>query len=365
MTERPRRGKGGRNPVRRTVLTVLVLLAVLLGIGGLREMCGGAPGGSVTVTVPEGASAADVAALLREEGLIRRRPLFRLYSRLRGADGDYQYGTFRLRKGSGYARLIRALTEPVAFRETVTVTFPEGFNAFQMAEVCESAGLCDGKAFLEAASSPDYPFDFLRDVSADPRKLVLLEGFLFPDTYSFFADAEPEEIITALLRNFEEKILTEENRRAIAGSPLSLEEVIVLSSIIQKESASVEEMGNVSSVFVNRMRNRGEYPRLQSDTTNNFIWDYVEPYYGGDPPREVIDAYDTYGRDGLPVGAIANPGTDAVRAALHPADTPYRFFVCDVERHHYYGTTHEEHLRNIEKAKAVNRAHGIDGIVTR
>ena len=103
---------------------------------------------------------------------------------------------------------------------------------------------------------------------------------------------------------------------------------------------------------------------LQSCTTNNFIWDYVEPYYNDNVPQAVLDAYDTYGRNGLPVGAIANAGSDAFDASLHPNDTPYYFFVTDVEYTHYYAVTYQQHLANIEKAKAVNAKHGINGLVT-
>ena len=159
-------------------------------------------------------------------------------------------------------------------------------------------------------------------------------------------------------------MLTEENKAALKDSGFTLEEWVIFASIVQKESAGVEEMYNVSSVFHNRMKNTSEYPMLQSCTTNNFIWDYVEPYYNDNVPQAVLDAYDTYDRNGLPIGAIANAGTDAFDASLHPNDTPYYFFVTDVEYTHYYATTYQQHLANIEKAKAVNAKHGINGLVT-
>ena len=110
------------------------------------------------------------------------------------------------------------------------------------------------------------------------------------------------------------------------------------------------------------------YPQLESCTTNNYIEDYITPYYDGAPPQEVLEAYDTYGKTGLPVGAIANPGLDAIDAALHPEKNTlggtYYFFVTDVEYTHYYGRTYEEHLQNIEKAKAVNRQYGIEGLIS-
>jgi len=246
----------------------------------------------------------------------------------------------------------------------VKLTLPEGWNSFQMAKAAEAAGLCTEAEYLEAANALDYDFDWMKDISTDENKLTVLEGFLYPETYSFFPDATARDIVTTQLREFEKKVLTEENKTALKDSGFTLEEWVIFASIVQKESASVEEMYNVSSVFHNRLSNASEYPMLQSCTTNNFIWDYVEPYYNDNVPQAVLDAYDTYDRNGLPIGAIANAGLDAFDASLHPNDTPYYFFVTDVEYTHYYAVTYQQHLANIEKAKAVNAKHGINGLVT-
>ena len=174
-----------------------------------------------------------------------------------------------------------------------------------------------------------------------------------------------DSIILRMLTNFQNRVCTPENRAAMEKAGYSLEELVTLASIIQKESANVEEMYNVSSVFTNRLEEGSEYPKLESCTTNNFINDYITPYFGGAPSQEVLTAYDTYDRSGFPVGAIASAGADAIDAALHPEkntlDGTYYFFVTDVEYTHYYGRTYQEHLQNIEKAKAVNRTHGIEG----
>ena len=362
IKDKKTRKKGRKGLV--VLLVILVLLAVAF-FAVHREIAGGRPGEPVAVTVEKGSSTGDIASSLHDAGLIKSEFLFRLYSRMTGADGGYQYGEFSVPEKSGYKAIIEALSSTVSFKETVTVTFPEGYNAFQMAEVLEKSGLCTADEFLKAADSRDYDFDFMDEISDDARKLVTLDGFLFPDTYSFYPEDDARKIVTAMLANFEKKVLTEETKKALAASDYSLEELVIFASIIQKESANVEEMYNVSSVFTNRMQNDSEYPQLQSCTTNNYFWDYIEPYYSNNVPQQIVDAYDTYGKVGLPVGAIANPGTDAVDAALHPNDTPYYFFVTDVEYTHYYGRTYAEHQANIKKAEAVNREHGIEGLVTR
>lgn len=356
-----------RRPKAGLIVVLILLVAALIAFLVIRgEIAGsGKTGETVPVTIEMGSGTTDIAKALKEAGLIHNELIFRLYSRTQGADGTYQYGDFALEKGSSYHELIEKLTSTVSFRETVNVTFPEGYNAFQMAQVVADAGLCTYDEFMEAANSTDYDFDFMSEISTDSRKMVVLDGFLFPDTYSFYPEDTARDVVTAMLQNFQTKVLTEETKAALADSGYSLEELIIFASIIQKESANVEEMYNVSSVFTNRMKNGSEYPMLQSCTTNNYLWDYIEPYYNDNVPQDVLDGYDTYGKEGLPIGAIANPGTDAVAAALHPNDTPYYFFVTDVEYTHYYATTYAEHERNIEKAKQVNATYGISGLVTK
>lgn len=355
-----KKGKGGL-----LVLLVLVLL-VVIGIFVVKSEIGGGKktGETVTVSIAQGSGTSAIAQELKDAGLIGNTTLFKLYSRTHGGDGRYQYGDFTLEKGSSYQELIDALCSTVSYRETVTLTLPEGWNSFQMAKAAEAAGLCTEAEYLEAANALDYDFDWMKDISTDPDKLTVLEGFLYPETYSFYTDATARDIVTTQLREFEKKVLTEENKTALKDSGFTLEEWVIFASIVQKESASVEEMYNVSSVFHNRLSNASEYPMLQSCTTNNFIWDYVEPYYNDNVPQAVLDAYDTYDRNGLPIGAIANAGLDAFDASLHPNDTPYYFFVTDVEYTHYYAVTYQQHLANIEKAKAVNAKHGINGLVT-
>lgn len=376
---RPRRRRKRRrrwNPLRlilMTLLFLLVLAAIAAGCGYSYykgEVAGSRRSAAqVEVEIPQGAGTADIAAILKEEGAIGNDLIFRFYSKYKAqADGSYQYGTFTLHPQEGYDSIIGALQEVQQRLETVTVTFPEGYNAFQMGSVLAKAGLCTQGEFITALNEHSFDVDFMDEVSADPLKLVRLEGYLFPDTYEFYADEDVDSVILRMLTNFQNRVCTPENRAAMEKAGYSLEELVTLASIIQKESANVEEMYNVSSVFTNRLAEGSEYPKLESCTTNNFINDYITPYFEGDPSQEVLTAYDTYDRSGFPIGAIANAGADAIDAALHPEkntlDGTYYFFVTDVEYTHYYGKNYQEHLANIEKAKAVNRAHGIEGLIS-
>lgn len=368
---RPRRRKRRRSPIG-FILLGLVVVAAVGAFAAYSYYTGEIDGsrreaGEVEVEIPQGAGTARIASILEEEGVIGNSYIFRYYSRKAGADGSYQYGSFTLDPGESYDGIIARLQEVQQRLETVTVTFPEGYNAFQMGDVLAKAGLCTADEFLKAVNTHDFDVDFIGQISSDPLKLVRLDGFLFPDTYEFYADEDVDSIILRMLENFEDRIYTAENRAAMEEAGYTLEELAVFASIIQKESANVEEMYNVSSVFTNRLAADSEYPKLESCTTNNYINDYLTPYMGGEPSREMLAAYDTYDRTGFPIGAICNAGADAFDAALHPEkntlDGTYYFFVTDVEYTHYYGKTFQEHLNNIEKAKAVNRAHGIEGLI--
>lgn len=346
------------------VVTVLLAILLLVGLGAFylhSEVQGTLrPDQPVEVTIPQGSSVSQIAGQLKEAGVIGNTYLFRYYARPWG--GSFQYGDFTLVPGEGYDGIIRTLQEMRHYRETVSVTFPEGYNAYQIGDVLESAGLCTREDFLDAVNTHTYDVGFWDQIGTDPRKLVRLEGYLFPDTYQFFSDATVDDIVLTLLRTFEQKVLTPERKEAIAASGYTLEELVIFASVIQRESANVEEMYNVSSVFYNRMQPGSPHPQLESDTTNFYIRDYIQPAYGGNAPAEVLQGYDTYGMSGLPAGAIAASGLDAIDAALHPNDTPYYFFVTDLEYNHYYGRTFDEHQQNIQKALAVNRTLGVDGL---
>lgn len=371
----PRKRRRRRvNPFRVLLVILLALLLVaIIGACAARSYYYGEiegsrrPEGEIEVEIPQGAGTAQIASILKEEGVIGSSYLFRYYSRKAEADGSYQYGVFTLDPREGYDGIIRRLQEVQHRLESVTVTFPEGYNAFQIGDVLEEAGLCTREEFLDAIQNHSFDVDFIREVSDDPLKLIRLEGFLFPDTYEFYTDEEVDSIVLRMLENFKSRVLTQENREALEKSGYTLDQWAALSSIIQKESFGTEDIYNVSSVFANRLAEDSPYPKLESNTTSDFINAWLTPFTNGEPSQEMVTAYDTYEREGLPVGAICNPGAEAFTAALHPErndlDGDYYFFVTDVEYNYYYGRNFEEHSYNIQKAIAVNAGYGIQGLV--
>ena len=365
--------KRGRSVLSIIILLffVLILIALISGLYALREIKGrGKTGESVIVTIPEGASTSKIASILEEEGLIGNSLIFRTYSRIMGADGSYNHGDHKVEQGSGYDEIIYALQQTTYLDvETVSVTFPEGTTALSMAYRLSDLGFCSVNEFINACNYDTYDVSFFNQIIKSEDKFVHLEGFLFPDTYEFVVGSSAHDIIQKMLENFEQKVLTPEVQTKISESDLTLEETIILASIVEKETLGDEMYSMVAGVFKNRLNNPDEFPCLESDTSTehlngNFIYGVLGFYYNGDAesrvrniPQNMIDAYDTYIRVGLPVGAICNPGYKAIMGTVAPDTHDYYFFITDKDTNYYWGTTMWEHERNIEEVRRYNSSH--------
>ena len=366
-------GRKGRSIVSIFILLFFVIILVVLisGLYALREIKGkGKTGDSIIVTIPEGASTAEIATILEENELIGNTLIFRAYSRIMGGDGTYNLGDHKVEVGSSYDEIIYALSQTTYLDvETITVTFPEGTTVLSMAYKLSDLGFCSVNEFINACNYDTYDVSFFNQISKSEDKFVRLEGFLFPDTYEFVVGSSAHDIVQKMLENFEEKVLTPEVKNAIADSDLTLEETIILASIVEKETLGDEMYSMVAGVFSNRLNNPDEFPCLESDTSTehlsgNFIYGVLGFYYNGDAdarvrniPQNMIDAYDTYIRIGLPVGAICNPGYKAIMGTVSPDVHDYYFFITDKDTNYYWGTTMWDHERNINKVREYNNTH--------
>lgn len=259
--------------------------------------------------------------------------------------------------GQSGLRQVQPTTEPeTTLSPTVTVTFPEGFTAVQIAKRLEENGVCAAADFIAQLNAPDeiaegYPF--LAEVNNPDERPFLLEGYIFPDTYEFYRGENVQSVLNRFLKNAANK-LTDEYALRAEQLGYTIDEVITLASIIQKEAGMKEQMGKVSSVLHNRIESPN-YGKLQCDVTINYINDYVTgSEYLHDSAIDYSALYNTYKCSGLPAGAICNPGIDAIQAALYPEKTDYFFFVTDKDDNYYYASTYEEHKENC-------RACGIAG----
>ncbi|MBQ2696408.1 MAG: endolytic transglycosylase MltG, partial [Clostridia bacterium] len=217
-----------------TVLAVLILCVVLVLLYAssvLSDYRGSYSGELKQVTILEGSSTADIAAALKEQGIIKNPLWFRVFSKLGGHDGSFQQGTYMLQEKAGYQELYETLKKaPVT--DAVKVTIPEGFELRQIADRLEEAGLINRERFYKAVENGDFDYDFLKNL---PKRENRLEGYLFPDTYLFQPGESEEAILNKMLSRFNE-VYTQTYRDRAKELGMTDDELITLASIIEREA---------------------------------------------------------------------------------------------------------------------------------
>ena len=349
-----------RSPLVRIILfsaLFIVCAAVIyISIIGILDFTAlGKSDKPIEVEIPVGASNEEIANILSENDLIDHPFIFRIYSKLSGKGSAFQAGTYTLSPDLGYDGLAAIFVEGNP-RETVSVTIPEGYTIEQIAVRLEEAEVCTAANFYDALVNGTYNYDFMEQIPTITKggdyeyRLYRLEGYLFPDTYEFFKETEAVEVVDRFLQNFDSK-LTADMRKAIEKRGATIDDIVIMASIAQREAASAEEMPKVVRVLENRLNS--DYTRLECDSTYLYVGNLPDTMENAD---KIYAAYNTYDCKGLPVGAIGNPGFAALKAAIYPSKDNYIaecfYFANDSKGNTYYSKTFEQH-------KAVCRQHGI------
>jgi len=225
-----------------------------------------------------------------------------------------------------------------AIIDDLVVAIPEGWSLYDIELYFEELGLFPKERFQQAAVMQDQYRDFpLLDHLVDD---TILDGYLFPDTYRIFPDSTPESIVERMLTAFHDR-LSPDLLSEIDRQDRNLHDILALASIVQKESASDEEMPLVAGVFWNRLQIG---MRLESDATVNYVLgtNKLQPTFAD---TEVNHPYNTYENYGLPPGPVGNPGLPAIRAAVYPAEHDYLFFLHKPNREIVPSRTFAEHLQ--------------------
>ena len=356
--EQPRRRKRRRKKHRHLLLIFSVLLMLgtamflaLFAISSATDMFAfGKRDKQVEITVEKGMTVSEIADMLEDEGVIERPATFKFYAQLRNKADSFQAGDYVLNSNMSYDRIITAMRSGDTIKEEVTITFYEGMTVGEIADLLEEKEVCDSNEFITALESDEFTYEFIDMMPESKLRFRKLEGYVFPDTYNFYLGENASSVARKFLKNFQSRIMPIYNEIQDAG--MTLDEAIILASIIQKEAGNEEEMKTVSSVFHNRMDNTSAgLPMLQSDVTIHYVENDIKPYQKR-TTQEMYDAYNTYVCHGLPIGPVCNPGLDAIYAAIDPDDTNYYFFVTDVNGKYYYGKTLDQHFANVRKAAA-------------
>lgn len=230
-------------------------------------------------------------------------------------------------------------------RETVRVTITEGMTLTQIFKKLEANGVCSFDDLMKTAESYDYSYYPLIAVRPSNTRAFKLEGYLFPNTYDFYKNEKPQDAIGRFLR-VGEKYITSQDRAKARAMGYSMDQILTVASIIEKEGANPNEVRKIAAVIYNRLE---AGMQLQMDSGIYYIERSVKPYISGDVNR-YNSLYNMYKCKGLPAGPICNPGARTINAALDPADVNYLYFCHDSSAKYYYADTYEEHLENLKKA---------------
>ena len=297
---------------------------------------------AVTVVIEEEMTANDVAQMLYENGIIKYPTMYELFIRLKEESTDYLVGEYEISPSMNYGDINDTFTYIAHTREQVVVTVPEGYTVDQIIDLLLKNGIGTREGFVAAINEFDYGYRFMQGLDdLDPERTYRLEGYLFPDTYYFFKDASEVAVIDKFLVNFERKVSEEYYERAdVLG--MSMDDLIILASMIQAEGMTLSDFENISSVFHNRLANPRTYPKMQSDATLQYILDKRKTALTASD-LQIDSKYNSYKYNGLPPGSICNPGMDAINCALYPAETGYYYFLADGRGNTYFSETLEQH----------------------
>lgn len=302
------------------------------------------------VTIKRGMPFRSIAMMLEQEGIIRNKEVFIATATLFGKTGGIKAGEYEFHHRMSLLKVLGLLVKGQVKQHLVTI--PEGYTLPQIGQLLESLNIVGKTAFLQAASSPPFIhslglFPLLSDQDRNFSRFksgLTLEGYLFPDTYHFIKEMEPEEVIRVMVHRFLKVFGPDLAERAsqLGMTPM---EAVILASIVEKETPLPEEKPLISAVFHNRLKRRMP---LQSDPTVI----YGIRNFDGNLTREHLQTptpFNTYLFMGFPPSPICNPGKDSLRAALHPASVTYLYFVSKNDGAHHFSETYEEHRNAVWK----------------
>ncbi len=315
---------------KTTAIIIIILVILLSAYSVFSDILGRNGGKEKEIKVEAGESFSSVIEKLEEEGIIRHKLLFKYYALKNGVDTNLKAGTHKMNEAMGYKKIGEELKNGGMGNNTVILTIPEGFEIKDIAKEVNKVFGISQEEFT--ASQKDFKLDFL------PERENPLEGYLFPDSYEFYKDATPSDIIEKMLSGFE-SIWTEDFEKQAKKLDMTIDEVIILASIIEREAGNVDEMGKVSSVFHNRLKINMP---LQSCATVQYILKERKLVLSI-ADTKIDSPYNTYLYPGLPVGPVSNPGRAAIEAALYPDDTGYYYFKVNESGETLFSKTLAEH----------------------
>ncbi len=330
---------------------------------------------SVVVEVPEGATYDTIFEILKEKGLVTQPLLTDFFCRFRHYDYEAAYdeetgellydevtgevkqvpveylpGVYYVYADSGIENILDSmLAYNNVNKDTVRLTFPEGYTIAEVFEKIEKYEVCTAEKLYANLEIVAGQYDFIKSITDSEGRYLKAEGYLFPDTYDFYIGESASSVIEKLLDNFEARWEAEYDAQ-LKKLGMTKDQIMTLASIIQCEAKDGSQMADISAVIHNRLKDPASYPTLDMDSTT----DYINSVKTFNVLSEVhytlyLDSYNTYSKTGLPPGPICNPGATAIKAALYPSDNDYYFFCHSDSGEVYFASTAAEHQDNVQK----------------
>jgi UPF0755 protein len=330
--------------MRRTFWTLLIL--AILGAGTwlaaawyLPYQGFAAPG--VYLDIPHGASRRTIGEMLADQGVIRSRLAFEIWARF-GDLRPLEAGEYFFDRPETQRQVFDAIASGRVY--VISLVIPEGYNMFDIADLAQQQGLVTREEFLAAAADPGPILDLA------PRA-PNLEGFLFPAKYEFARHVSATEMVQAMVKKFREEWLTlpqPDSATRSRSAPASVESVVTLASLVERETPLDSERPIIAGIFTNRLARNMP---LECDPTVAYALALAGRSTGqlDDADLRFRSPYNTYVNAGLPPGPIANPGETSLRAALDPPPTDYLYFVANTQGGHFFSKTLEEHNQNVAR----------------
>ena len=386
VKQRPKRKKGyglwGIPHILSTAIWLVIIVAIGVSLGRTLWLCCadimafGKGDKEVVITITDAGDIEGISATLAEEGLIRYPGLFQKFAELTGKADNISKGTFTLNSRLDYNAMINGMSIYASSREEVTVMFPEGYSCAQIFALLEENNVCSVADLEEYAANGELDeYWFLEGVERGHK--YCLEGYLFPDTYTFYTNDEPERVLEKFLDCFDVRFtdimkerLVEINdlyQKRISGfsddyikeflgnKEITVREIVIIASLIEKETSDADESYIISSVIYNRLCDSKNPPYLNIDAAVLYgLGGKTDPVTGESVPLtledlEIDTPYNTYLYTGLTPGAICNPGQECLNAALTPEDTDYYYYALNPETgNHKFFKSYKEHQKFLD-----------------
>ena len=298
------------------------------------------------VNIPRGSNARAISKILKSEKLIADDLVFLVYCRINNKAG-FKAGKYELSNTMSVDQIADKLVTGKAIIDTVRFTIPEGFEIRQIVDKLVELGIADREALISALESHDYDYEFLKDL---PKRKYRLEGYLFPDTYEVYRNTKAQDIVDKMLKRFDE-VFNEKLRKRAKELDMTIDKVINLASIVEREAKLDKDRGLIAGVFYNRLRKK---MLLQSDATVQYVFkERKEVVLYKD--LEVDSPYNTYKYAGLPPGPIASPGLKSIEATLYPEDSDFLYFFAKKDGTNVFTKTYSDHINEQNKIKKANK----------